>query len=214
MRKRCLILVFVLASAWSTGTCAFNSFETAGPIGEQVVALTFGIGLATTELGGGGTWYLVPQGRLTIGLLEGLDLGIQGGWKQPGGGAGATNWLGGLIDVKITSAHVPDMYTVAWVPVADSASISSETDGAPSCSSSSKVTSRSCPSTSPTDRCSRSTRSPPGASSSKGTSRGDFASGSRRSPAFFWPSMCTRVRRLSASASRSRFEHGLDGIRR
>jgi len=114
MRKRCLILVFVLASAWSTGTCAFNSFETAGPIGEQVVALTFGIGLATTELGGGGTWYLVPQGRLTIGLLEGLDLGIQGGWKQPGGGAGATNWLGGLIDVKITSAHVPDMYTVAW----------------------------------------------------------------------------------------------------
>jgi hypothetical protein len=114
MRKRCLILVFVLAIAWSTGACAFNSFETAGAIGEQVVALTFGIGLATTELGAGGTWYLVPQGRLTIGLLEGLDLGVQSGWKQAGYGAGATDWLGGLIDVKITSAYVPGMYTVAW----------------------------------------------------------------------------------------------------
>ena len=114
MKKRCLILVLVLAAAWSTEACAFNLLETAGPIGEQVVALTFGIGLATTELGAGGTWYLVPQGRLTIGLLEGLDLGIQGGWKQPGGEAGATDWLGVLIDVKITSAHVPDTYTVAW----------------------------------------------------------------------------------------------------
>ena len=114
MRKRCLILVFVLATACSVEACAFNVLETAGAIGEEVVALTFGIGVATTELSAGGTWYLVPQGRLTIGLLEGLDIGIQGGWKQPGGEAGATDWLGILIDVKITSAHVPDTYTVAW----------------------------------------------------------------------------------------------------
>jgi len=114
MRKRCLVLLIVLAAAWSIEASAFNLLQTAGPIGGQVVALTFGIGLATTEPGTCGTRYVVPQGRLTIGLLEGLDLGVQSGWKQGGNGAGVTDWLGGLIDVKITSAHVPDAYTVAW----------------------------------------------------------------------------------------------------
>ncbi len=113
MRKRVLILAFVLAVGWPTGGFAFNLFETAEPIGEQVVGLTFGFGLATTELGAGGTWYVVPQGRLTIGLLEGLDLGVQSGWSTEIG-TGTAEWLGTLVDVKITSAHVPDMYTVAW----------------------------------------------------------------------------------------------------
>jgi len=113
MGKRRLLLAFVLVVAWSAEAFAFNLFETAGPIGEQVVALTFGFGLATTEIGAGGTWRLVPQGRLTIGLLEGLDLGIQSGWSAEIG-TGTAEWLGTLVDVKITSAHVPDMYTLAW----------------------------------------------------------------------------------------------------
>ena len=113
MTKRGLVLAIVVVAVCSAAGHAFNLFETAGPVGEHQVALTFGFGLATTELGEGGTWYLVPQGRVTIGLLQGLDLGVHSGWLTEIG-TGAVDWLGTLVDVKITSTHVPDMYTLAW----------------------------------------------------------------------------------------------------
>ena len=113
MKRRGLVVALALIAVCSAAGHAFNLFETAGPVGEQQVALTFGFGLATTELGEGGTWYLVPQGRLTIGLLQGLDLGVHSGWSTEIG-TGAVDWLGTLVDVKITSTHVPDMYTLAW----------------------------------------------------------------------------------------------------
>jgi hypothetical protein len=113
MARRWLVLVLLAVVGWSTAALAFNLLETAGPAGAQQVALTFGFGLATTELGEAGTWYLVPQGRVVIGLLQGLDLGIHSGWSTEIG-TGAVNWLGTLVDVKITSVHAPDMYTLAW----------------------------------------------------------------------------------------------------
>ena len=113
MKRRGLIVAIALIGVCSAAAYGLNLFETAGPVGEHQVALTFGFGLATTELGEGGTWYIVPQGRLAIGLLQGLDLGIHSGWSNEIG-TGASEWLGTLIDVKITSVHVPDMYTLAW----------------------------------------------------------------------------------------------------
>jgi hypothetical protein len=113
MRRRGLVVGLALAVVCSAAGHAFNLFETAGPVGEHQVALTFGFGLAATELGGAGTWYVVPQGRLAIGLLQGLDLGVQSGWSSEIG-TGAVDWLGTLVDVKITSTHVPDMVTFAW----------------------------------------------------------------------------------------------------
>ena len=113
MTMRGLVLGVVLAAVLSAAGHALNLLETAGPVGAQKVALTFGVGVATTELGEGGTWYLVPQGRLTMGLLQGLDLGVHGGWATEIG-TGAVDWLGVLLDVKITAAHAPDMYTFAW----------------------------------------------------------------------------------------------------
>jgi len=50
---------------------------------------------------------------LTIGLLQGLDLGIHGGWAAEIG-SGAVDWPGILFDVKVTAAHVPSMYSLAW----------------------------------------------------------------------------------------------------
>ena len=113
MARRCLVLAILIVAAWSAVGQALNLLETAGPIGSQEVALTFGAGIAVTELGEGGTWYIVPQGRLAIGLLQGLDLGVHSGWSSEIG-TGTGKWLGMLVDVKITSVHVPDMYTLAW----------------------------------------------------------------------------------------------------
>ena len=113
MRRHRWAVALALVALGSASGSAFNLFETAGPIGEHQVAFTFGFGVATTELSAEGTWYLVPQGRLTIGLLEGLDLGVQSGWTTEVG-AGVVNWLGTLVDVKVTSVHVPDAYTLAW----------------------------------------------------------------------------------------------------
>lgn len=113
MTKRRWVLSMICVVVVSAAGYGFNLIETAGPVGGQQVALTFGFGMATTDLGGGGTWVLVPQGRLTIGLSEGLDLGIHSGWTTEIG-TGAVDWLGTLVDVKVTAAHVPGRYTLAW----------------------------------------------------------------------------------------------------
>ena len=113
MLKRVLGLMIAGIILWSVTTSAFNLFATAGAIGEQQVAMTFGFGLTTTDLGGGGSWYLVPQGRVTIGLLDGLDLGVQSGWTTEIG-TGSAQWLGTLFDVKLTAVEVPGNYTLAW----------------------------------------------------------------------------------------------------
>lgn len=113
MRRGGWILAVVLVVAASATAYGFNLFETAGPVGAQQVAMTFGFGLGTTEFSPAGVWFLAPQGRLTIGLMEGLDLGVQSGWTTEIG-ATTVHWLGTLVDVKIASIHVPDMYTLAW----------------------------------------------------------------------------------------------------
>jgi len=108
-----VLLAVVLLALGSVVGYGLNLFETAGPIGGQQVAVTFGFGLGTTEFSEAGVWYLAPQGRLTIGLAQGLDLGVHSGWRTEIGG-GANEWLGALVDVKVASIHVPDMYTLAW----------------------------------------------------------------------------------------------------
>ncbi len=113
MRKRVLVAAVVAVAAWSAVAFGFNLFATAGAVGEQQVAMTFGFGVTTTDLSGGGSWYLVPQGRVTIGLLQGFDLGIQSGWTTELG-TGSAQWLGTLLDVTITAAYVPGGYTLAW----------------------------------------------------------------------------------------------------
>jgi len=113
MRRGGWFLVFAFVAIWSVTGHGFNLLETAGPVGAQQVALTFGFGLGTTELSAAGVWFLTPQGRLTIGLMERLDVGVQSGWKTEIG-AGVGKWLGVLVDAKVASVHVPDGYTLAW----------------------------------------------------------------------------------------------------
>jgi len=111
-RRSLTVIVAVLVLGSVTGY-GLNLLETAGPIGAQQVGVTFGLGVGVTDFSDAGTWYAAPQTRLAIGLSEGLDLGAQIGWKTELG-VGTADWLGLLVDVKVASIHVPDMYTLAW----------------------------------------------------------------------------------------------------
>ena len=113
MRRRSIVLAIACAAILSVAGHSLNLLETAGPIGAQEVGVTFGFGVGLTDFSGTGVWYLAPQGRLTIGLQDRLDLGAQFGWRTEVGGTGV-EWLGSIVDVKIASLHVPDMYTLAW----------------------------------------------------------------------------------------------------
>jgi len=113
MRSRSVFVAIACLALCSTAGYGLNMLETAGPIGAQQVGVTFGFGVGLTDLSGTGVWYLAPQGRLTIGLHDRLDLGAQFGWRTEVGGTGV-QWLGTIVDVKVASIHVPDMYTLAW----------------------------------------------------------------------------------------------------
>jgi len=106
-------IVCVLVFACPLSGLAVNLLETARPLGGQRIALTFGFGVAVADLDAAGPWFLVPQGRLAIGLLEGLDLGLHSGWASELG-TGTGSWLGLLVDAKVAAAHLPGRYSLAW----------------------------------------------------------------------------------------------------
>jgi hypothetical protein len=95
----------------STG-CLFNIFQTARTIGAGNVGLAFGTGLYVLTIDEASSYFLTPQARLTIGIADGVDLGLQSGLMVSIEG-GDPGWLGAIGDFKFTLFDQPDAFALA-----------------------------------------------------------------------------------------------------
>jgi len=104
MRRMFRIVALLLVMLSLTG-CFFNFLQTARTIGAGEVALTLGLGaIMNAEY----ISYLAPQGRLTIGMAEGIDLGFQSGARFGlGPAAGDVKFLGAVGDLKLSLLDEP-----------------------------------------------------------------------------------------------------------
>ncbi len=95
----------------STG-CLFNLFQTARTVGAGNIGLTFGSGLYALTVDENTSYFLTPQGRLAIGIAQGIDLGLQTGLmiSLEGGDSG---WLGAIGDVKFALFDQPGAAAIA-----------------------------------------------------------------------------------------------------
>jgi len=113
MRQR-LVLVFVLGAlvaTMSTG-CLFNIFQTARTVGAGNLAFTVGAGVFSIQIEDSSTLYATPQARLTVGLADGIDLGLQTGAMLSLSG-GDPGWLGVIGDLKFQLFDEPDAFALA-----------------------------------------------------------------------------------------------------
>ena len=105
-----IALLFITLSL--TG-CLFNFLQTARTIGAGEAALTLGLGaIMNAEY----VAYLAPQGRLTVGMTEGIDLGFQSGVRiGMGPAAGDVKFLGAVGDLKFSLLDGPQLLMAAGV---------------------------------------------------------------------------------------------------
>jgi hypothetical protein len=113
MRRRLVLVIALgmLVATLSTG-CLFNIFQTARTIGGGNLAFTFGAGLLTLQVEGSTSFAVTPQARLTVGLADAVDLGLQTGAMIPFS-SGDPGWLGALADVKFRLFDEPDAFALA-----------------------------------------------------------------------------------------------------
>jgi hypothetical protein len=80
-RKAKLIgaLALVLAVGILTTGCFFNIFQTARTLGKGTVALNLGMAAINFAVGTENNWVCTPQGRLAMGIADGVDIGIGSG---------------------------------------------------------------------------------------------------------------------------------------
>jgi len=96
----------------STG-CLFNIFQTARMLGAGNTALTIGVGMMDiVTIDDGPNWNLTPQARLTFGLSDTVDLGIQTGALVPLS-TGDFGWLGVKGDVLFSLVDDPEAFSFA-----------------------------------------------------------------------------------------------------
>jgi hypothetical protein len=101
-----------LVATLSTG-CLFNIFQTARTVGGGNLAFTIGAGILMLQ-GDGTTTNLsvTPQARLTFGLADGIDLGLQTGALIPFA-SGDPGWLGAVGDLKFCLFDEPGAFALA-----------------------------------------------------------------------------------------------------
>jgi hypothetical protein len=109
---RGILVVVLVVGALSLSGCLFNIFQTARTIGSGNVALTIGSGSFNLNIEEPGNWYLTPQARLTIGMADGLDLGLQTGLLVGLDGADP-GWLGAIADLKFAIVDDPETFSLA-----------------------------------------------------------------------------------------------------
>jgi len=110
---RILMAVGLLAGVllMSTG-CLFNLFQTAKMLGAGNVALTLGTGLMNILPDEDPNWNLTPQARLTFGLSDTVDLGMQTGALVPLS-TGDFGWMGAKGDLKFSVMDDPETFSLA-----------------------------------------------------------------------------------------------------
>jgi len=104
----CLV---ALVATLCTG-CLFNIFQTARTIGAGNFALTLGTGAFALQVEDSTTYYATPQARLTVGLADAVDLGLQTGALIPLS-SGDPGWLGLIGDLKFRLFDEPDAFALA-----------------------------------------------------------------------------------------------------
>ena len=106
------LMMLALIALCSTG-CLFNLLQTARTVGVGNTAFTVGLGaILNAEY----IAYLTPQGRLAIGLAQGVDLGLQSGLRiGMGPAAGDVKFLGAAADLKFSLVEEPHLLLAADV---------------------------------------------------------------------------------------------------
>ena len=101
-----LLLVVVLLSG-----CYFNIFQTARTVGAGKVAISIGSGVVSITVGQNSSLIFTPQARLTIGLSDSVDLGVQSGIMI--GSSGSPGFLGAIGDIKLALLQDPKTFSIA-----------------------------------------------------------------------------------------------------
>ena len=105
-RSRAVLAVAVLLAAGLLTGCFFNIFQTARTVGQGNVAIGIGAAALNMVVGEDDNWMLTPQGRISIGLADNVDLGVRsGGMFSVSGGA--------VGDIKVSLFHDPESLSLA-----------------------------------------------------------------------------------------------------
>ncbi|MBC7093620.1 hypothetical protein H5T53_06410 [Candidatus Bipolaricaulota bacterium] len=104
---RVVLAVGVVLSTGALSGCFLNVFQTAQILRHGDVAFT--VGMAVLDLAPA---VLTPQGRLAVGLSDGVEFGVQaGGMVNPG--TGGVGFLGAIAELKLSLVDQPDALALA-----------------------------------------------------------------------------------------------------
>jgi len=98
-RLRVVLAVGLIIPALFLSGCLFNIFQTAATLGQGKVAATIGSGLLYWNFEGNPAWSATPQARVSFGLTDNIDFGLQTGAMIPLS-TGDPGWLGAKGDFK------------------------------------------------------------------------------------------------------------------
>jgi len=101
----------VLALLVLLSGCFFNVFQTAQTVGAGHVALTLGAAAMNIAVQQQNSLIFTPQGRLTVGLSDNVDLGIQSGAMV--GTDGSAGFLGAIADLKARIVNIENGFALA-----------------------------------------------------------------------------------------------------
>jgi len=110
-RLRSLAIVCLLLAAFLLSGCYFNILQTARTVGAGKVALTVGSGVLNLAAPGDYNWIFTPQDRITIGLADNVDIGVQSGMMI--GPTEEPSFLGVVGDLKIGLVQDPESLSFA-----------------------------------------------------------------------------------------------------
>ena len=111
-RARAVLAVAILLSAGLLTGCFFNIFQTARTVGQGNVALGIGAAALNMVIGDDNNWMLTPQGRISIGLADNIDLGVRSGGMFSFT-TGELGFLGVVGDIKVSLFHDPELLSLA-----------------------------------------------------------------------------------------------------
>jgi len=109
---RLVLILGILAPTLLLSGCLFNIFQTARMIGAGNVAMTIGTGLMDVVADGDPDWNLTPQARITVGLSDDVEFGMQTGALVPLS-TGDFGWLGAKGDFKFSIVDDPETFSLA-----------------------------------------------------------------------------------------------------
>jgi len=98
-KLRVILAVGLVIPALFLSGCLFNIFQTAMTVGKGNASVTLGSGLLYFDFEGNPSWSATPQARVTFGLSDNIDFGLQSGAMIPLS-TGDPGWLGAKGDFK------------------------------------------------------------------------------------------------------------------